>query len=229
MDEVVQRKTVVLTTQQTIRAHYRSRISSNLGKMYLKDIKTYHVQKMMNDLLDIGLNISTVSNFKIVLKDMLRRAVQNEYIMKNPCDGVELPQIKTVESRVLTYEEQNQFFDFASSCAHVNVFAFAMLTGMRIGEIIGLQWSDIDVENKKISITKTLHYGDSRSDKRYTFFYTPTKTAASNRQLPMNDEMIALLIKHKEDMRKACFKNKGLWKPKEGFEDLFLLEPRDNL
>ncbi len=213
-------KKVGLKTQQTLRATYNSRVRDSIGNMYLKDIKTYHIQKFLNDLLDIGFNISTVSNFKILLNNMLRHAMQNDYITKNPCVGVELPQIKTVESRVLTLDEQRQFFDFADKCAHINVFKFALLTGMRIGEAIGLTWADIDFENRVIDINKTLHYGDARSDRGYTFFYTSTKTEASKRKLPMGDELCSLLMLQKEHKARAKFRNKGLWKPREGFEDL---------
>ena len=213
-------KTVGLKTQQTLRATYNSRVKPNIGKMYLKDIKTFHVQKLLNDLLEVGLNISTVSNIKILLKNMLRHAVQNEFITKNPCDAAELPKIKTIESRVLTIDEQSQFFDFAFACTHINVFKFTLLTGMRIGEVIGLQWSDIDFENRKISVTKTLQYGDARSEKGYIFYYSTTKTEAGNRNLPMGDELYALLKLQKEHQTRARLKSKGLWKPREGFENL---------
>ena len=222
--ELYKSKTVKLTTQQNIRAHYYSRISKNIGKMYLKDIKTIHVQKLFNDLLDIGLSVSTVQNFKIILKDMLRRAVQNEYILKNPCDGVELPIVPTTESRVLTVAEQQKFFEFAESYVHINVLKLTLLTGMRIGEVLGLQWTDIDFENRKINIDKTLHYGEGRvEDRRYVFFYTTVKTSAGKRMLPMSEEAYEVLQNQKDKQQKARLRNKGAWDAIEGFENLVFL------
>lgn len=221
--ELYKSKTVKLTTQQNLRAHYNSRISKNIGNMYLKDIKTVHIQKLLMDLLDIGLNISTVHNFKIILKDMLKRAVQNEYITKNPCEGVDLPPVPTTESRVLTPKEQEIFFKFAENYVHINVLKLTLLTGMRIGEVLGLQWSDINFDERKISIDKTLHYGEGGASSRYVFFYTTSKTSSSKRVLPMSDMAYEVLKNQQDKQLKARLRNKGAWNTIDGFEDLVFL------
>lgn len=222
--ELYKSKTVKLTTQQNIRAHYNSRLRKNIGNMYLKDIKTIHIQKLFNELLEAGLSVSTVQNFKIILKDMLKRAIQNEYILKNPCDGVELPKKVSIESRVLTVDEQKKFFEFAESYVHINVLKLTLLTGMRIGEVLGLKWEDIDFENRTINIDKTLHYGEGRAnDTKYIFFYTSTKTSAGERILPMTDDAYNVLINQKEKQTKARLRNKGAWNTIDGFEELVFL------
>lgn len=158
------------------------------------------------------------------MKDMLRRAVQNEYILKNPCDGVELPPVPTTESRVLTVEEQLTFFEFAECYVHINVLKLTLLTGMRIGEVLGLQWADIDFENRKINIDKTLHYGEGRvEDRKYIFFYTTVKTSAGKRILPMSEDAYEVLQNQKEKQLKARLRNKGAWNTIEGFENLVFL------
>ena len=65
---------------------------------------------------------------------MLDKAVLSEYIRKNPCIGVEMPKEVKKERRVLTKEEQEKFFTFASSYIHINVLKFAVTTGCRIGD-----------------------------------------------------------------------------------------------
>ena len=82
----------------------------------------------MNDLLDNGLAHGTVSNIRFMLNDMLDKAVLSEYIRKNPCIGVEMPKEVKKERRVLTREEQEKFFTFASSYIHINVLFFHTLT-----------------------------------------------------------------------------------------------------
>lgn len=54
------------------------------------------------------------------------------------------------ERRVLTREEQEKFFTFASSYIHINVLKFAVTTGCRIGEVLGLKWEDCDFERRKL-------------------------------------------------------------------------------
>ena len=124
--ELYKKKTVKMTTIYKNHSYYNSRVKNSIGKMYLQDIKTYHVQKFLNDLIDSGLAHGTVSNIRFMLSDMLDKAVLSEYIRKNPCTGVEMPKEVKKERRVLTKEEQEKFFTFASSYIHINVLKFAV-------------------------------------------------------------------------------------------------------
>ncbi len=144
-------------------SYYNARVKNSIGKMYLQDIKTYHVQKFLNDLIDSGLAHGTVSNIRFMLSDMFDKAVLSEYIRKNPCIGVEMPKEVKKERRVLTREEQEKFFTFASSYIHINVLKFAVTTGCRIGEMLGLKWEDCDFEKREIIINKTIHYSKASS------------------------------------------------------------------
>ena len=161
--ELYKKKTVKMTTIYKNHSYYNSRVKNSIGKMYLQDIKTYHVQKFLNDLIDSGLAHGTVSNIRFMLSDMFDKAVLSEYIRKNPCIGVEMPKEVKKERRVLTREEQEKFFTFASSYIHINVLKFAVTTGCRIGEVLGLKWEDCDFERRKITINKTIHYSKASS------------------------------------------------------------------
>lgn len=135
--ELYKKKTVKMTTIYKNHSYYNSRVKNSIGKMYLQDIKTYHIQKFLNELLDSGLAHGTVSNIRFMLSDMFDKAVLSEYIKKNPCVGVEMPKEVKKERRVLTREEQEKFFTFASSYIHINVLKFAVTTGCRIGDADG--------------------------------------------------------------------------------------------
>lgn len=132
--ELYKKKTVKMTTIYKNHSYYNARVKNSIGKMYLQDIKTYHVQKFINELIDSGLAHGTVSNIRFMLSDMFDKAVLSEYIRKNPCIGVEMPKEVKKERRVLTREEQEKFFIFASSYIHINVLKFAVTTGCRIGD-----------------------------------------------------------------------------------------------
>ena len=80
--ELYKKKTVKMTTIYKNHSYYNSRVKNSIGKMYLQDIKTYHVQKFLNDLIDSGLAHGTVSNIRFMLSDMLDKAVLSEYIRK---------------------------------------------------------------------------------------------------------------------------------------------------
>ena len=132
--ELYKKKTVKMTTIYKNHSYYNARVKNSIGKMYLQDIKTYHVQKFINELIDSGLAHGTVSNIRFMLSDMFDKAVLSEYIRKNPCIAVEMPPKVKKERRELTREEQKKFFTFASSYIHINVLKFAVTTGCRIGD-----------------------------------------------------------------------------------------------
>ena len=64
--ELYKKKTVKMTTIYKNHSYYNSRVKNSIGKMYLQDIKTYHVQKFLNDLIDSGLAHGTVSNIRFM-------------------------------------------------------------------------------------------------------------------------------------------------------------------
>ena len=81
-----------------------------------------------------------------------------------------------------------------SSYIHINVLKFAVTTGCRIGEVLGLKWEDCDFEKRKIRINKTIHYSKASSPVEGSkFFYTTAKTISSNRVIPMTDEVYEIL------------------------------------
>ena len=219
--ELYKKKTVKMTTIYKNHSYYNSRVKNSIGKMYLQDIKTYHVQKFLNDLIDSGLAHGTVSNIRFMLSDMLDKAVLSEYIRKNPCIGVEMPKEVKKERRVLTKEEQEKFFTFASSYIHINVLKFAVTTGCRIGEVLGLKWEDCDFGKREITINKTIHYSKASSPVEGSkFFYTTAKTISSNRVIPMTDEVYEILQNQKIKQTEQKMWKRSIWRQHKEFQNL---------
>lgn len=219
--ELYKKKTVKMTTIYKNHSYYNSRVKNSIGKMYLQDIKTYHVQKFLNDLIDSGLAHGTVSNIRFMLSDMFDKAVLSEYIRKNPCTGVEMPKEVKKERRVLTREEQEKFFTFASSYIHINVLKFAVTTGCRIGEVLGLKWEDCDFGKREITINKTIHYSKASSPVEGSkFFYTTAKTISSNRVIPMTDEVYEILQNQKIKQTEQKMWKRSIWKQHKEFQNL---------
>ena len=219
--ELYKKKTIKPTSQFKIKSYHEARVSPALGKMYLKDIRLVHVQKFVNSLYDNGLAHGTISNIRFQLNDMFKKAILNEYMKKNPCDGLEIPKKPKVERRVLTLDEQRRFFEFTESYIHINVLKLAITTGMRIGEILGLKWSDVDFEKKIINIDKTIHYSKASSPTEGSkFFYTSTKTTASQRKIPMTEETVEILKTQKSKQMKDRVLKGSTWKQNKEFVGL---------
>lgn len=175
-------------------------------KLKKSDVKRYYIY--LAD--ERGLKASTIDGVHTVLHQVLDMAVDDNYIRNNPSDRVlkELKQsyfAKTEKRMALTRAEQDLFLDFLKNSriyGHwYSVFAVMLGTGLRVGELTGLRWCDIDLENGVIDVNHTLIYYSHRSadSKQGCYFNINTpKTAASNRQVPMLDFVKEAFIKEKE-------------------------------
>ena len=175
-------------------------------KLKKSDVKRYYIY--LAD--ERGLKASTIDGVHTVLHQVLDMAVDDNYIRNNPSDRVlkELKQsyfAKTEKRMALTRAEQDLFLDFLKNSriyGHwYSVFAVMLGTGLRVGELTGLRWCDIDLENGVIDVNHTLIYYSHRSadSKQGCYFNINTpKTAASNRQVPMLDFVKDAFVKEKE-------------------------------
>ena len=163
-------------------------------------LKKSDIKRFYNYLADErGLKASTIDSIHTVLHQILDMAVDDDYIRNNPSDNVlkELKQshiFKTEKRRGLTRPEQELFLSYLKDTPKYqnwySVFAVMTGTGLRVGELTGLRWCDIDLEEGIIDVNHTLVYYDHRTSegKRGCYFNVNTpKTEAGNRQVPMLD------------------------------------------
>ena len=141
-------------------------------------------------------------------------AVNDNYIRLNPTDNM-LKELKkahnfSVEKRkALTIPEQELFVNFLKSSIKYNhwypVFAVMLGTGMRVGEVTGLRWSDIDFDEGVISVNHTLVFYNHGDNKGCYFSVNTPKTAAGNRTIP-----ILPLVREALQMEKAYQEEVGV-------------------
>lgn len=167
---------------------YKKHISPTLGKMNLTDIDQLTIKKLIKKLKQDGYGYETQNKVKIVLVDIFNKALINEYVRKNPAKGISVKRDEKKEVKVLSEEEQILFFDCAKGTFYNNLFVVAVSTGMRIGELAALRWSDIDWETNVIKVTRTLVYQKYEGDEQKSFHFENPKTATSKRNIPINHQ-----------------------------------------
>lgn len=181
---------------------YDTFVRPSFGKQRVSTVKKSDVKRFYNLLADErGLQASTIDNIHTVLHQVFDMAVDDNYIRNNPSHNV-LKELKkshifrTEKRRALTKPEQDLFLGFLRNSHTYShwypIFAVMLGTGMRVGEITGLRWCDIDLENRLIDINHNLVYY-SHSDlsaKHGNYFNVSTpKTEAGIRQIPMIDSV----------------------------------------
>ena len=182
------------TTKEGYKYLYAHYIKGELGKMKIADIKKSDIKAFYNRLFDKrGHSINTVNNVHIVLRQILNIAVEDNYRSDNPADGA-LTEIKRLhgdrqKKHALTRAEHGIFESFLLSDTIYRkwypIFIVLLYTGLRVGELVGLRWCDIDFENNVISVNHTLVYYNRGNGRGCGFAVNSPKTRAGNRLVPM--------------------------------------------
>lgn len=217
--------------RETTRASYTNsykRIKNSLGWRKLNSINLIVMQQAFNEL---NTDMSR-KDTKRILVDMYNKAIDADLVLKNipmQVNTVVNKDSNTEEPRVLTIEETDIFLSFAEGYRYYNAFCLALETGMRIGEIIGLKWSDIDFEHMVIYVNRTLVYvtcsdkDNPKFGKKINVFHDP-KTEKGKRKIPMT--LKAYQILKRQRLWKSEIEAKGKKAP-EGFEDLVFVTTRN--
>lgn len=101
-------------TKQGYKAVYRKHISPTLGKRKLLDITALMVRALINSLDRQGFGYETKNRVRIMLLDIFDKALMDSYVNRNPVKGIRLLRDEKKEIRVLTKEEQVEFFECAA-------------------------------------------------------------------------------------------------------------------
>lgn len=186
-----------------------------IGHYYISQLTSGIIQdELINKLITDKYSYSSIHKAFILLKACLSYAILNGKININPCIGVTKPsqnRLPSKEIRFLSEEELKLVKLQAESLYKTGKprykyglpIILVSYTGMRVGELCALKWSDIDYNNKTIKISKNIvTYYDEDEKKtnenkktRITIEQDTTKTKNSNRFVPLNKPAIDLLKK----------------------------------
>lgn len=202
------------------KAYYR-RISNTyialLGDKRMEDLQQTQIQVATNELAQNGYIDRTIKEALSILNQCCEIAVANRIIPFNPCIGISIKNTNIIkERRVMTRWEQRVFLAEVENKYYRELYNIMLLTGMRIGEIGGLQWEDIDWEEKVIRIRRSLAVMYSDGEK--TLEITTPKTANSYRSIPFFSETEQFLLdwKVKQDALKKKLGKRWRADPKLG-------------
>lgn len=181
-------------TFQNYKYMYEQFVKPDFGNTRVSQPKKSDVKRFYNLLADErALKVSTIDSIHTVLHQVLDMAVDDAYLRNNPSDNVlkELKQahnFDTEKRKALTVAEQELFLDFLRRNHQYNhwypIFAVMVGTGLRVGEVTGLRWCDIDLRENLIDVNHTLVYYNHAENGCYFNINTP-KTKAGVRNVPM--------------------------------------------
>lgn len=194
-------------TFQNYKYMYKQFVEPDFGNTRITELKRTDVRAFYTYLADERhIKANTIDNIHTVLHQVLELAVEDDYTRYNPSDNA-LKELKRAHNqdferrRALTRQEQELFESFLSKGQYQRwcpIFTVMVWTGMRVGEITGLTWGDVDFEEETISVNHTLVYYCTRTERGQTFIINTPKTKAGERVIPMLPKVKKALLMEKQ-------------------------------
>ena len=208
-----------LSARKSYTHYVQDFIIPELGNIELRKLKSDQINVFYNKLRDDSIGDRTLLYVHQTLHAALQKAIDTDQrlISLNPADFVAIPDYERDEIVILNDEQINQFLaavdkraNNGRNIAYPTLYRLAITTGLRLSELIGLTWFDIDLKEGKIIIQKQLR---SRQDTRTQRIRKPTKTKRGKRTLRIKGKTLEMLRKHKTEQERRAVENYGdSWK-----------------
>lgn len=189
------KKYVKKSTYAAYQLLIQNHIKPYFGDLY--EVNEEKVQQFVFDKLDAGLSEKTIRDIIIVLKMILKFGIKNGYLEYIQIDAKFPSKQEKKDLDVLSKADQKKFMEhLRNNFTFKNLGIFICLsTGMRIGEICGLRWCDVDTAEGVIKVRHTLQriYIIEGETKHTELLLDTPKTANSVRDIPMSSELLKML------------------------------------
>ena len=186
-------------------------IRPQLGKFELSKITPYLLQCYVTELMKSGnlktgngLSANSVNSIITVIQSTLKVAFSLGMIDDYPGDKVRRPRANEKKVECFSASEQKKIEQYILNCGNSRFFGIilCLYTGLRIGELLALEWADIDMTQAEIRVSKTCYYGKDENEAFARIIDTP-KTTSSIRTIPIPKQMMPHLREAKKKSHSA--------------------------
>ncbi len=182
-------------------------IIPKIGDIRLIDLSPLQVEMLYGKLLEEGVGVRTVRHTHSVLHKAMEEAIRYGMILTNPAKGVPLPKHKPREMIVWDATQVSIFLVAAEKSRHCALYYLAVTTGMRQGELFGLQWADLHFSSGVIRVQRQV-----QSIPGQGWHFSEPKTKAGRRTIKLGEGVLHALRKHKDSQSSEIALAGDTWK-----------------
>lgn len=192
------------STFQKYEGIYRLYIKdSEISTSKLCDLKTLQIQRYYNKLYENDKSSNVIKNLNKLLKCFLNYAVDEDYVLKNPCSSkIVIPGIEKVEKAPIEIFSDDEIKLLKSSLdghRYKCIILMALGTGLRQGELLGLKWTDINMNTCELKVERSLKQVNiiaADGSKEYKTIIQTPKSKTSIRTVPIPSALIPIIKEH---------------------------------
>ena len=171
-----------------------------IGNIKLTKLTAHDLQKLYKELMENGridrksghgnpgLSSTTVRSLHLMLHSAFERAVKERLIPRNPTEDCIAPKIQKFEMQILQPEHIKEYLNAANARGLLPMFYLELVSGLRKGELTALLWSDLDIQNRTISVSKQASW-----DTEHQLILSRPKTGNSIREVSIPQDAVELL------------------------------------
>ena len=199
--------TVKATTFERYEQITRLHLKPALGRVKLKALTPAHVRGLYREKLEAGSSARTVRYIHTTLHKALKQAVMDGLIPRNATEAVKPPQPTREEIHPLTPEQAKRLLQVAHESGDrlEALYVLAIHTGLRQGELLGLKWDDVDLDDGSLQVRRTL------AITKNGFVFTSPKTSGSRRSVKLTQRATEALRSHLERQLGEIDRVGSLW------------------
>ena len=189
-----------------------------IGHIRLDRLQPHHLLDFYKQLAEPGQNkrtggglaSKTIKHYHTFISSVMERAVKWKLIADNPCHRVDAPKADKKQIQYLDDKQALQFMDALEKepLEYQTIFSILLLTGMRRGELLGLEWPDINLDERVIRIRRTSQYAPGAG-----IYTDTTKTEQSKRPLSIPAELADLLRRYRVEQGERRLRVGDRWSP----------------
>ena len=176
------RESTWMRAEVDVRVHLKPR----LGKTRLDRLDALQLQSLYREKLDSGLSPRTVQIIHATLHKALKQAVKWSLVPRNVAQSVEVPRGRKKEINPLSGEQVRRLLKAVEGDKLEALYILAVTTGIRSGELLGLQWGDLDLEAGTLQVNRTVSNGRIEAP----------KTSKSRRSIKLTQTSLQALEEH---------------------------------
>jgi integrase len=200
------RGSVKSTTHESYEQQIRKHINPALGALKLSTLSPAHVQGFYRNKLDEGLSARTVRYQHVILHKALKQALRWGMVPRNVTEAVDPPKVHKKEIDTLSPSEVRKLLEAARGERLEALYVLAVSTGLRLGELQGLKWQDIDLKSGNLSVRRTL------SRTKAGLQLTSPKTPKSRRKIKLISMAVEALQSHQQRQQEEISAMSARWK-----------------
>lgn len=184
------KRTIRESTYESYSSHVRRHITPRLGDVPLGQLSGPVLNDVYSELLDAGLSETTVARIHATVHRSLRDAVRWGALTQNPANEADPPRDRGMRSRKMRTWSGRELASFLEGClGHPlhDLWCLLAMTGMRRGEALGLQWSDLNLGQKRLAVRETIVLVNGRRRP------SSPKTAKGRRVIALDEQTARML------------------------------------